>query len=334
MSIIMRSIIVLFSFIGFANILYAQDCYATFFDQGIEAYDALDFEKAIRQFNAAKICDDKPDNNEVDEWIVKTQTGYIDAIRAARDEALKLKTEAVALRSFVKGQEREFKSFYKEAIDEYTTAVRMIPTDTLFREQRAQLAMSLEVKEYKMAKDDLIFLIENGNPDKLSGYEDNLAYVLEQMDDFNGALVAQREAERTAPAEQKDLYSSKIAILEDKKIKRNSGVIPNSGIIKSRKAKNSILKPKIQKGTPSCDLLIKFKIAGKTLTPNRKGQIRLDQLAVGTYQYEILGKVKCSNKPSWPAIGKGTISIRANSEYYLYWELTKYRKCEMTVKSF
>ena len=328
----MKNVLCLFLLIFSVQNLIAQDCYNVFFDEGVQAYDALDFENAIRQFNAAKVCDDKPNNNEVDEWIVKTQSGYIDAIRAARDEALLLKVEALALRSFVKGQEREFKRFYKEAIDEYSSAVEMIPVDTLFREQRAQLAMSLEVKEYEMAKEDLTFLIENGNPNKRSGYEDNLAYVLEQMNDFNGALVAQRMAERTASVEQKTFYNSKVAILEDKRSKQISGVFGENPT--ESKAKNSFIKIKNETGYQECKLRIKFIAGGKTLTIGRDGQIKLDKLPVGTYQYEITGKVHCSGQTTWPAIGKGTISIRSNSVYYLYWELTKYNKCEMRVENF
>jgi len=75
----------------------AQDCYNGFRDKGIAAYETLDFEKALNQFRAAKICDDKPQNDDVDEWITKTQSGYIDAIKQARDEALALRAEAERL---------------------------------------------------------------------------------------------------------------------------------------------------------------------------------------------------------------------------------------------
>ena len=65
----------------------AQDCYLPFLNEGISAYNILDFEKAINQFKAAKICDDAPVGNDIDEWINKAQNGYIDAITKARNEA-------------------------------------------------------------------------------------------------------------------------------------------------------------------------------------------------------------------------------------------------------
>lgn len=330
----MKNIFGLLFLFLYCQVSFAQDCYQVFFDEGRRAFEALDFEKAINQFNAAKICDDIPDNNEVDEWILKTQSGYIDAIRAARDEAIQLKKEAVALRSFVKGQEREFKGFYKEAIDEYSSAVDLIPADTLFREQRSQLAMSPEVEEYKMAKADLQFLIKNGNKNKRPGYRDNLAYVLEQMNDFNAAIVAQTSARNQAPVEQKELYNSKVKKLEDKKKVQSSGIFGPNTRDGSEKGKNSIIKLKNNKGYQDCDLQIEILINGKTLKLQNNGQIKLDDLPFGTFQYEIKGNVKCQNKPSWPAIGKGTISIREDSVYYLYWELTKYGKCEMWVNNY
>ncbi|MFT5384751.1 MAG: WD40 repeat protein [Saprospiraceae bacterium] len=66
---------------------FSQDCYSSFLQDGITAYKLLDFEKAINQFKAAKICDDLPTENEVDEWISKAQSGYIEAIKKARKDA-------------------------------------------------------------------------------------------------------------------------------------------------------------------------------------------------------------------------------------------------------
>ena len=50
---------------------FAQDqCYSEFLKAGIEAYDSLDFEKAINNFKAAKICEDKPKNDEeIEDWL-------------------------------------------------------------------------------------------------------------------------------------------------------------------------------------------------------------------------------------------------------------------------
>ncbi len=66
---------------------FAQDCYLTFHDEGVKSFEASKFEKAINQFKAAKICDDLPEDNDVEEWINKSQNGYIDAIKKAQNKA-------------------------------------------------------------------------------------------------------------------------------------------------------------------------------------------------------------------------------------------------------
>ena len=76
---------------------FAQDCYQTFLNEGIQAYDALDFEKAINQFKAAQICDDTPANNKVNEWIGKAQNGYIHAIKGERTKAQSLALTAKSI---------------------------------------------------------------------------------------------------------------------------------------------------------------------------------------------------------------------------------------------
>ncbi|MFT5763565.1 MAG: hypothetical protein ACI8X3_000985, partial [Saprospiraceae bacterium] len=82
----MKNILLIF-FIFITQLSSAQDCYSSFLQEGIAAYSLLDFERAINQFKAAKICDDLPAGNDIDEWISKSQTGYIDAIKKARQEA-------------------------------------------------------------------------------------------------------------------------------------------------------------------------------------------------------------------------------------------------------
>ena len=77
----MKHILLFLFFVLNTQISFAQDCYQTFLNEGIQAYDALDFEKAINQFKAAQICDDTPANNEISNWIEKAQNGYIVAIQ-------------------------------------------------------------------------------------------------------------------------------------------------------------------------------------------------------------------------------------------------------------
>ncbi len=59
----------------------AQDCFSSFYDEGIKAYNELDFDRAISQFQAARICDDRPGENDLDEWITKTQNAYVEVIK-------------------------------------------------------------------------------------------------------------------------------------------------------------------------------------------------------------------------------------------------------------
>ncbi len=65
----------------------AQECYEPFLKEGIKSFEALDFEAAITQFKAAKICDDIPANNEIDNWISKAQSGFIDVIKKEKTTA-------------------------------------------------------------------------------------------------------------------------------------------------------------------------------------------------------------------------------------------------------
>jgi tetratricopeptide (TPR) repeat protein len=314
--------------ISFLSFGQSQGCYTEFLNKGISAYNALDFETAILQFNAAKICDDAPGGEEVNEWITRSQSGYIDAIKAARDEAISLKSEAVALRFFVKGQEREFKGFYLEAMDNYDACVIEQPIDTLFRERRAQLAMSEDVAQFRKAENDLRFLLANGNPNKRAEYNDDLAYVLERLDDLEGAIVAQTSAASSVPTEQKALYDSKLGRLQQKSIVGNFG-----GSNLSSKVENSFVRLRPQKGYIDCQLDIRLKIAGKNIRI-KNGRFSLENIKTGTYAYEITGEVSCDGSPKWPAIGKGTLTIRSNTVYYLYWEKTKYGKCDMWINNY
>ncbi len=62
----------------------AQDCFKTFMTKGQAAYQAFDFEKAIRQFEAAKVCSglSTAQEEEVDEWLDKTRNGYIRRLKS------------------------------------------------------------------------------------------------------------------------------------------------------------------------------------------------------------------------------------------------------------
>lgn len=327
-----NSLTCLLLFLAFSTSGIAQSCYTEFLSKGISAYNVLDFESALNQFQAAKICDDAPGNTEVNDWITKTQSGYIDAIKKARDEAVKLKSEAIALRFFVKGQEREFKGFYFEAMDNYDACIIELPVDTLFRERRAQLAMSDIVAQYNKAAEDLRFLIANGNPNKSAEYNDDLAYVLEKLDDLDGAIVAQTNAAFTGSQEQKSLYYSKLGNLQQKSESSGSGNL-GVGVGQDSLGQMSFISAKKQRGVSNCQLDIKVSVAGKDILLEG-GRIELNNIDAGTYPYEITGQVSCNGSPQWPAIGKGTITVRPNTVYYLYWERTKYGKCDMWINNY
>ncbi|MCB0580965.1 MAG: hypothetical protein KDD10_16845, partial [Phaeodactylibacter sp.] len=82
----------LFSLIILSGIflpLSAQTCYQDFFQKGKEAFGSLQFQDALNNFEAAKICPEitSVQREEIDNWISKTTTGYIDAITQEKERA-------------------------------------------------------------------------------------------------------------------------------------------------------------------------------------------------------------------------------------------------------
>lgn len=84
--------------------VFAQPCFQTFFQNGKTAYEQLKFEKAIKQFKAARGCKDGPSSNNLDEWIEKAQNGYIDLIKKERNRARSL---ALTARSILELQKND-----------------------------------------------------------------------------------------------------------------------------------------------------------------------------------------------------------------------------------
>ena len=76
-------------FLLLANALSSQPCYQRFFQEGKEAFDALEFEVAINNWKAARICSDmtREQEAELEDWIERAQSGYIDKLNDARKEA-------------------------------------------------------------------------------------------------------------------------------------------------------------------------------------------------------------------------------------------------------
>ncbi len=84
------STICLLAALSWPNLSNAQTSYRVFLENGKAAYNTLNFEAAINQFEAAKISSPPADSIPViDDWIQKSQRGYIDAITAARDAAMR-----------------------------------------------------------------------------------------------------------------------------------------------------------------------------------------------------------------------------------------------------
>ena len=76
----------------------AQDnCYQNFYRKGVQAIENEAFESAINNFKAAKVCADKPSNNDVDEKIVDAQNGFINAIQRERKRAQSLALTAKSI---------------------------------------------------------------------------------------------------------------------------------------------------------------------------------------------------------------------------------------------
>ncbi len=87
----------------FSFSLKGQNCYQTFLNEGIKSFETFDFEKAINQFRAARICDDLPSNNQIEDWIDKAQNGYILAIKK---EQVKARSLGLTARSILELQKK------------------------------------------------------------------------------------------------------------------------------------------------------------------------------------------------------------------------------------
>ncbi len=64
-----------------------RPCYKIMVAEGQASYDKLDFEMAIKKYKAARICHDRPTNNEIDDLLKKARNGYIDNIKKSQRAA-------------------------------------------------------------------------------------------------------------------------------------------------------------------------------------------------------------------------------------------------------
>ncbi len=81
----------------------SQDCYKMFYEKGNKEFHEDNFDSAIKSFEAAKVCPDKPIENNVDEKIVEAQNGFIDAIQKERKKAKSLYLASLARKAFDEG---------------------------------------------------------------------------------------------------------------------------------------------------------------------------------------------------------------------------------------
>ena len=114
-------VIAMFCFIGHAE---AQDCYNTNRSNGITAMRNKDYDKAIRWFEVAKKCPDKPENNDLQSKIdeckdLKRQTSQVSEEKKKLDEEKrKLEEEKRKLEEEKKKLEKERKEEAKKKPEE------------------------------------------------------------------------------------------------------------------------------------------------------------------------------------------------------------------------
>lgn len=311
------------------NLINAQDCYQPLLQAGIEAFDQSDFRKALDQFEAAAFCEDEADKSALEQWVQKTQKLYINAIEEKNKD-----TEA--LQFFSLGQEQECKGFFRVAFDHYSDAVSIRPAIIRYRERRLDLALNEEIAAYKIAQEDLAFLIEHGPKEKQSSYFEVLSSIKEQLGDLDGALSALNKAkQKSNDFSQVEVYEVKKQILKfkrgDIKIVKNDSMVNTGETVHLQIPQDAIVLLKDNKAGYRYDL--RLKIDGKEfmLSDNK---IALWDLEKGSYQYTITGTIETPDASPWPVSGTRTITIRPSQVYYLYWEKNTYGQCEAWISNF
>lgn len=79
----------------------AQDCYNSTRQQGISCYNDGDYSIAIDCFEAARLCPDKPADNDLDTWISKCRTKIQDEQRAAAEAEARRKQQQLASKAYM-----------------------------------------------------------------------------------------------------------------------------------------------------------------------------------------------------------------------------------------
>ena len=306
-------------FFSLSSYLIGQDnCYKTFYEKGVSAFNQDDFETAINNFKAAKVCPDLPTENDVDKKILEAQNGFIIAIQKARDEAIAAKEEAEAVNrsldaiTYVSlGQEKELQKRYADAIVFYSKAIQIFPDSVSFYDKRAPLYLHDKIRAFEKAISDYNFLIKNGNTKKLAEYCDKIAYAYEQT----GQLILAKQflvnAITYSAALDEKIYVQKLEWFDLRqeglaKIKKNpKEPVDFSIVYRASDYPNS-----------SLDLMIRI---GRNTYLMKDNNFIINNLTAGKYNYQLSGKLTGGGYPI-EIIGEGTLEIAPNTVYYCVWK--------------
>jgi tetratricopeptide (TPR) repeat protein len=158
--------------------LDAQNCYQTFLDEGIAAYNAFQFEAAIKKFEAAKVCADRPNTTDAEEWLAKAQNGYIDRL------------QIIASRFLTSEGQRAFQQKdYKVAFRLYQEALKYKSDNAQAKDLQQQLLPFLADHQYNFGLDPSLY-----HPSKIALPHDGSLVVLEKDLESKATAISLRDA--------------------------------------------------------------------------------------------------------------------------------------------
>lgn len=144
--------------------LSAQDCYQTFFEEGKNAFEAFQFEKAIKKFEAAIVCSDRPASSDAEEWLAKAQNGYIDRLQLIASKYLTSE-----------GQRAFQKSDYRLAFRLYQEALKYKKDNAQAKELQEELLPYMADYQYGVKIDPRFY-----SPDQVTLYGDGSLVVFDE----------------------------------------------------------------------------------------------------------------------------------------------------------
>jgi len=143
----MKKLFIVIIFLQLTAFAFSQDCYSFMHKEGETAYYAGNYSTALKNFNAAKECPDKPATNDLDTWIAKCNTAIKKADDAAAakklEEAKKAKEAAAAKKleetkkaeetAWTKAQNANTLESYKEYLKNYPAGKNKIACEALIK---------------------------------------------------------------------------------------------------------------------------------------------------------------------------------------------------------